>query len=164
MDTHKARQPEDHLGNQTVGQDSPVRQAREGERLNMSQISKDDPVRELLKASNVDDTRIEWLREEGFTTRRALGMLTTEVVDTLIARRADRGPTPLAQVLALKHVACGGFELGRRGTAQGNEAPRNPRRRIEAPRPQSAPVQPIAPPRHFRTALMDGHSRLSGIS
>ena len=153
-----------------MGQDSPVRQAREGDRLNMSQISKDDPVRELLKASNVYDTRIEWLWEEGFTTRRALGMLTTEAVDTLIASRADRGPTPLAQVLALKHVACGGFELGRRGTAQGNEAPRNPRRRIEAPRPQSAPVQPIAPPQALPNGpdgwslealrdLLNGHRR-----
>ena len=145
LDSHKSGQPEDHLGNQKVGQGTPSRQAREDERLSMSQISKDDPVRELLKASNVDNTRIEWLREEGFTTRRALGMLTPEAVDTLVASRADRGPTPLAQVLALKHVACGGYELGR-GNSQRNEAPRNPRRRIEAPRPQSAPVQPIAPP------------------
>ena len=57
----------------------------------------------MLKASNVDDTRIEWLLEEGFNTRRALAMLTTSAVDTLIAGRADKGPVPLAQVLALKH-------------------------------------------------------------
>ena len=84
-DAQKAGTSDDHQGRQAVGARTPSRQPREDIRLSTDPVSQEDPVRELLRASNVDEIRINWLLEEGFTTRRALAMLTPAAVDTLVA-------------------------------------------------------------------------------
>ena len=85
----------------------------------------EETVRELLRASGLDETRVGWLIEEGFSSRKALSMLTPEAVNVLISHRSDKGPVPLAQILALNSVASKGREAAT--GSRGNEAPQNPR-------------------------------------
>ena len=84
------------------------------------ELSNEEEVRAILTSANIDDTRIQWLVEEGFSSKQTLRLLTTEAVEALIDKSAD-GPTPLAQGLALKQLARG-MTAGHVGSG----APRNP--------------------------------------
>ena len=84
----------DHPDRQPLRTRSTMGQPRADTRQDTELTTQEDPVVELLRVSNVDETRIGWLLEEGFTTRRTLALLTPSAVDTLVASHASGGNPP----------------------------------------------------------------------
>ena len=97
----------------------------------------EEDLRQCLARANIDETRVEWLLEEGFTSPQLLNLLTLEGVDTLLERRAHEN-IPLAQSLALKRLV-----MSENQRIQGNGAPLN----LQDNRRMQGQGGPLIPPR-----------------
>ena len=78
-------------------------------------------LKEALRAADLDFTRISWLFEEGFTTKRMIGAMSPEIMAELLQSKADSNPLPLGQKMAMQNLV-----KPTASVPQGYAAPLNP--------------------------------------
>ena len=60
---------------------------------------------QTLARAHIDETRMGWLWDEGFTNAQSLRLLNAEAMECFIEAKRGEGPIPFAQLLALRRLA-----------------------------------------------------------